>query len=54
MYSNMRPTGIKVWIPKQRFNNATQILPARKRLTLMYKIGPAPLEMTMRSVRPNK
>ena len=34
MYSNMRPTGIEGWISKQRFNNATQILPARKRLNV--------------------
>ena len=30
----MRPTGIEGWIPKQRFNNAAQILPARKRLNV--------------------
>ena len=32
MYSNMRPTGIEGWIPKDRFNNATKILPAMKGL----------------------
>ena len=32
MYSNMRPTGIEGCIPKQHFNNATHMLPARKRL----------------------
>ena len=30
----MRPKGIKVCIPKQRFNNATPILPARKILNV--------------------
>ena len=34
MYSNMRPIEIEGWIPKQRFNNMTQILPARKRLNV--------------------
>ena len=34
MYSNMRSIGIEGWIPKQHFNNATQILPARKRLNV--------------------
>ena len=37
MYSNMRPTGIEGWISKQRFNNATQVLPARKRLNVNVK-----------------
>ena len=37
MYSNMRSTGIEVWIPKNRFNNTTQILPAMNRLKVNEK-----------------
>ena len=33
----MQPTGIEGWTPKQRFNNETQIIPVRKRLTVNVK-----------------
>ena len=32
MHVIIRPTGIQVWIPKPRFNSATQILPVRKQI----------------------
>ena len=32
VHTIIRPTGIQGWIPKPRFNNATQILPVRKQI----------------------
>ena len=34
VHAIIRPTGIQVWIPKPRFNSATQILPVRKNISV--------------------